>query len=241
MVDRLPIILDDGRLRELPTDQHLDSRVLESLIDDLVVGPDHVFSSQKIMDLLMPFAITSFTATPASVELGTTLPSITLNWATNTTPDSVTLSNGIGAIVPATQTSYVHGSQSLTTTRTYTLTAIRGGISKNANASVTFMNQIYYGVHTSQSIDPLVIKAMTKTLSNTRGRTITYDCTGGRYFHLAIPTRLGIPTFRINGLTYSDMTINTVDIPNALGYNESYYVWYCNIIQFGGAIPLVVT
>lgn len=239
MVDRLPIIIDDGRLRELPSGQQLDSRVLESLIDDINVGNDHVFSSQKIMDLLMPFNITSFTIAPASVELGTTLPSITLNWATSTTPDSLTLSQGIG-IVPANSTSYVHGSQSITASRTYMLTAVRGGVTKTANATVTFMNRLYYGTFSSQTVDPNIVKTFNNTLTNTRQRTITYDCSGGKYFHLAIPTRLGVPTFKINGLTYSDMTRTTIDITNSLGYTEPYYVWYCNIIQYGASIPLVV-
>jgi hypothetical protein len=162
-----------------------------------------------------------------------------LSWATNTAPDSLSINNGIGA-VPANSTSYTHSGQALTAARTYTLTATRGSTTKTANASVTFMNRIYYGVYASQSISEAAIKSLTNTLTNTRQRTITYDCTGGRYFHLAIPTRLGVPTFKINGLTYSDMNRTTIDITNSLGYRESYYVWYCNIIQYGSAIPLVV-
>lgn len=240
MTIRLPIIIDDGRLKEIPSGDQISPGVLQALIDDSAAHPDKTFSSEYILNLLYPFNITSFTASPSVAELGSTVSTIGLSWATNYTPSSVSLNNGIGAITPATTTSYSHTGQTVTTDRTYTLTAERNGVTKTANAVVRFYNRIYYGVNSTQTTSGSVISTFTSVLSNTRQRTITFNCTGGRYFHLAYPVRLGTATFTINNLAYSDVTLNTINLTNSFGYTEPYYVYYCNVIQYGSSIPLVV-
>lgn len=210
-------------------------------IDDVTVAADTTFSSLHIMELLYPFALSSFSLTPVTTEMGATVSTVSLAWATNYPPDTVSINQGIGAITPPTNTTYDHTGQAITTNRTYTITAVRNGVTKTANATVGFQNQYYWGVHTAQTTDEAIIKAMTKTLSGSRGRTVTFDCTGGRYFHIAYPSRLGAASFSINNLTYSDVTLTVVSITNSSGFTENYNVYYCNVIQNGAAITVVIS
>ena len=210
------------------------------LIDDNVVALDSTYSSSKIEDLLNPFALGVMSISPSTAEMGATVASVSLGWSFNKTPDTQSLNQGIGAIANN-AIAHVHSAQTITTNRTYTLTAVRSGVTKTASATVSFLNRVYYGVHPSQTTDESIIEAMTNLLSGTRSRTITFDCTGGRFFHYAYPSRLGAATFQINNLTYSDVTRTTVSFTNASGFTEDYFVYYCNVIQNGAAIPLVVS
>ena len=208
-------------------------------IDDDVVAPDSTFSSEYIMELLNPFALSSFSLSPTSATLGATVTSLTFNWATNYAPDTVSISGGVGAVtLPATS---LVATVSLTASTTFTLSAVRNGVTKTANASISFLNRVYYGVNLTQTTDEATLEAMTGVLSGSRGRSITFNCTGGRYFHYAYPSRLGAASFQINNLTYSDVTLTVVPITNAAGYTENYNVYYCNVIQNGAAITLVVS
>jgi hypothetical protein len=209
-------------------------------IDDTVAALNSTFSSQHILELISPFAISSFSISQTLAEMGATVTSETLNWGSNYPPDSISINNGIGAVVPATLTSYVHSGQTITTNRTYTLSMVKGGSTKTANATLSFLNQYYYGVAASQLSSEVAIKALTHALYGARGRTLTFDCSGGRYFHIAYPSRLGDATFTINGLAYSDMTKTVVSITNASGFAENYNVYYCNAIQNGAAVTLVI-
>lgn len=209
------------------------------LIDDANPSLTTTFSGTHIMELLYPFSLSGLSISPSTSELGSTVTSVTLTWSTNYPPDTVSLDNGIGAItLPA--TSYVHSGQTITTPRTYTISAVRNGVTKTAQATTSFLNQVYWGVEVTQTTAPATIVTWNKQLSGSRSRSITYDCSGGRYFHLAYPKRLGVATFKINNLTYSDVTQSEVSVTNASGYSELYYVYYCNVIQFGSSITLVV-
>lgn len=210
-------------------------------IDDNAVAADTTFSSQHIMELLYPFALSSFSLTPVTTEMGATVSDVHLAWATNYPPDTVSINQGIGAVTPPTNTTYDHTGQSITTARTYTITAVRNGVTKTANATVGFLNRVYYGVNATQTVDPATIKGMTNLLSGSRGRTVTFDCTGGRYFHIAYPSRLGDASFTINNISYSDVTKTVVAITNDSGFTENYNVYYCNVIQNGAAITVVVS
>lgn len=208
-------------------------------IDDGTVSEATTFSSQHIMELLYPFALNSFSMSPTIAEMGSEVTAVTLNWSTNYPPDSITLNNGIGAVtLPA--TSYNHTGLHLTTNTSYNLTAVRNGVTKNASASLAFLNRVYWGVNPTQTTDETIIKAMQSQLSGSRARSVTYDCSGGKFFHLAYPKRLGLATFKINNLTYSDTTLTEISLTNSYGYTEQYYVYFCNIIQYGASITLVV-
>lgn len=205
-------------------------------IDDVTPSLTSSFSSQHVLELISPFSISSFSISQTLAEMGAVVTAETLNWASNYAPDTISLNNGIGAL--AASTSYVHSGQAITSARTYTLTLTKGAVTKTANATLNFLNQYYYGTYAEQSADAATLKAMTHALFGSRARALTFDCSGGKYFHIAYPTRLGDATFSINGLAYSDMTKTVVSITNASGFAENYNVYFCNVIQNGAAITL---
>lgn len=209
-------------------------------IDDDIPAFDTTYSSMKIEELFNPFSITSFTMSPSQKEMGEVVTQIQFNWATNWPPETLSMNNGVGSIANN-LTALLLQSLNITTDITYSLTAFRLGSTKIANASLTFLNRIYYGVSPSQTTNANDIKNMANILASGRARTITFNCTGGRYFHYAYPSRFGAATFKINGLTYTDMTLTVVPITNAFGFTENFNVYYCNVIQFGAAIPLVIS
>ena len=207
-------------------------------IDDSVVANDSTFSSEKIMELLYPFAIQSFSVSPSIAEIGSSVTALNFNWVTNHAPGSVSISPLVGAVaLPATSCVL---QTTLTSNTTFILTAIKGAATKTAQATVSFLNRVYWGVNETQTSESVVIQQMSSALSGNRARSLTFDCSGGKFFHLAYPSRLGDASFKINNLTYSDMTKVTVQIENEFGYSELYNVYFCNVVQHGSAITLVV-
>ena len=211
-----------------------------ALINDTVVSPDQTFSSEMIMELLFPFEIQSFTCVPSIVEVGSVLDTIDLAWSTNYTPTALSLNNGIGS-VPRLSTTLKLTDQHIVSNTTFVLTATRSTKTKTASASISFLNNIYWGVNPGLTVTPADITSWAHQLSGTRSRSITYDCSGGRYFYLAYPKRLGVASFKINSLTYSDVVLVEQDITNESGFTETYFVYRCGVIQFGSSIPLVVS
>lgn len=206
-------------------------------IDDTIVSDITCWSSQKIMDALNPLVIQSFSVAPSIVEMGSNVPSVTFAWTVNQLPNSISISD-VGVVAPdalslTTQTN-------INTNKTFTLTCFKNGAPKTASASVVFLNQVYWGTHIDQAATATVITGMQSQLSGNRSRSVTFNCTGGKYFYLSYPVRLGDATFKINNLSYSDMTRTTMAITNDSSHTEDYYVHVCNVIQFGSSITLVV-
>lgn len=157
--------------------------------------------------------ITSFTASPSTAELGTSA-DVTLSWALNKAPTY----QGIDGIP-------VHGNSKqytgITATRTFTLSATDGETTATKQATVTFANQIYYGV----AADLSNVTALSKVLSNKKTRTITVDADAGEYIIYAIPARLGSVVFYVGGFEggFEDPVEQT--LVNASGYQEVYKVY----------------
>ena len=108
----------------------------------------------------------------------------------------------------------------------------------SASASVTFCHRRYYGV--SADINQSVTSLTTTELITTRGKTITFDCSGGKYFFIAYPTTLGKATFNIGGLTVG-IDPTTTTITNEYGLEVEYYVYRSAGLQTGSAIKVIIS
>lgn len=208
------------------------------LIDDAVVALDKTFSSEKIMDLINPFALQSFGVSPSLVEMGSTVNVVTLNWTSNKPADTASIA-GIGAVPVASP--YVLNNAGITNNRSFQLTLTRGADTKQQSASISFQNRVYWGVSEIPELNQSLLVDLSNQLSGSRGRSLTFDCTGGRYFYLAYPARLGAGSFKVGGFTYTDMQETLLDLQNASGFTEQYRVYRSGVIQFGTGISLVVT
>jgi hypothetical protein len=101
------------------------------------------------------------------------------------------------------------------------LSATDGETTAIKQATVTFANQIYYGV----AADLTNVTSLSKVLSNKKTRTITVDADAGEYIIYAIPARLGSIAFYVGGFEggFEDPVEQT--LANASGYQETYKVY----------------
>lgn len=172
-------------------------------------------------------AISSFTNTVGTVEIGTTVDSCTFKWAINKTPTTLTLA---GESLDITLTSYTKSDMGLSKTavgsQSYTLVATDDrDASSSKSTSIYFYNGVYYGVGDTDSVDSDFILAMTKTLQNSKTKSFTVTAGSGQYIYYALPTRLGTPTFYVGGFEGGFSLDATIDFTNSSGFTESYNIY----------------
>lgn len=198
---------------------------------------------KKALDFLLyeEPAITSFTNSVNNVEKGSTVNNITLNWAVNK-PDDMTLviNQGIGEVTGL--TSKTLSSANITSDITYTMTASDGTKTITKTTAIKFLNKIYYGSSPSENIaDSAAILSLTNNkLASSYALSATFDCSGGKYIYIAVPSSFGLNTskFKIGGLANSAWTTRTVSFTNASGYTCDYTVFRSNEKQNGSAIKV---
>lgn len=211
-----------------------------SAASDVTVTNEGYDNAQQIFDdlLYVPISITSFTG-GGTFEIGQTVNAVNMTWSYNKDEVSQSLNQSIGALTVG-QRSYDHTGQSITTNRTYTLTASDGTTSPQASISVVFRPKRYWGEWTDATPDNSEILTLDQELTTSRAKSITYDCTGGRFPIYAWPKNLGaLSGVTVGGLAFSDYTVTEMSFTNAQGYTQDYYVFAFNTIQTGSAINVV--
>lgn len=192
-----------------------------------------VSAGNILLRLYVAIDVTSLSVSPSTAEVGQVISSATLNWAINKTETSQSLNNSIGSITNG-QRSYVH-STSISSNRTYTLTASDGTTSDNASATLTYMSRRFYGTTpTATNLTESDVEAGTNELSTSRNKSITYSA-GGNYIFFAYPTSFGLATVKDeNNLVVADWRNGgvqttspyTISVTNGYGYTQNYYVYH---------------
>ncbi len=180
---------------------------------------------EAMADLLYkPIDITSFTVTPSVAEMGSTVNEVLLKWAINKDPVTLTVEGNCVAVGlrETTLTGLV-----LTEAHTFEVSATD---EREATDSMTktlpFYNGVYYGLLADgAALDSGAVLTLSKTLTNSRGRSFTVSCGDEQRIAYAIPTRLGTPTFKVGGFEGGFYKAATIDFTNASGYTESYDIW----------------
>ena len=152
--------------------------------------------------------ITSFTNNVNTVEMGSTVDTVVLNWNYNKTPEELTLDGqGIDASLK-TKTIDERDAEATRTT------------------AITFLNGVYWGVGADQSsFDSAFILGLTKGLQSSKVKTFTVNAGASQHIYYAIPTRYGTPAFKVGGFEGGFAKAATIDFTNASGYMESYDIW----------------
>ena len=194
---------------------------------------------QDAMDRLLYVTPSVSISGGGSYEIGSTRATTTLTWSWNKTIVSQSLNQGIGSLEPTIRT-YVYNTP-INSNTTFTITGTDGTTSKSASTSVSFLPKRYWGVSANTSLTDADILALSSELSTSRTQTRTFDCSGGKYFYFVIRTSYcnGI-SFKVNGLAFSDMDLETRNIVNAQGYTASYNIYRVHNIQTGSAIEVQV-
>lgn len=170
--------------------------------------------------------ITSFSHNAGTKEMGATVTSVNLTWATNKTPTTLTLD---GETLDVALTSKALSGLSITkdNVKTWTLKATdeRGAVSTKTT-SISFQNGIYYGAAAvPDTINSAFVMALAnKLLHGTKNRTVPIAGGDGLYAWYAYPKRLGTSLFNIGGFDY-EYEVETVSFTNSFGYTENYYVY----------------
>lgn len=197
---------------------------------------------QEALDdlLYQPIAITSFSNNVNTVEMGSTVTTVTLNWRINKTPKTLKLDNEAQDV---SATSKVLSGLSITTNKSWTLVAAdERSATSSKSTSVTFQNGVYYGVGTvtsSSGVTNDFVKGMTKNLAGSRGKTFTVTANAGQYIYYCYPSRMGKATFNVGGFDGGFTLLHTFSYTNSSGYAEEYYVYKSENANLGQTTVLV--
>lgn len=187
----------------------------------------------KMFDMLLyPFEI-SLNVTPNKAQLGDTLNSILLKFETNGASESNI--NGIDV----TGLDELIYPEPVSENKIFTLTAKKDNQTKTKQVSIQFLNNIYWGATSNPNPTNAEILASNKQLSNSKSKSVVYDCSGGKRYFIAYPKRLGSVTLSVNGFPNNNFTQIQRAFANEFGYIEDYFICYGNTIVFGSDIPAV--
>lgn len=209
-----------------------DNSNVEVALDDI---------NKKLGDLMYtPISITSFTNNKNTVEMGSTITDVTLNWNYNKTPKTLSLDGSTLAVSLKTKT--LTG-QSIKANKTFTLKATdeRDAVSTKTTA-ITFLNGVYYGIGDDLQISGITnqfILGLTKTLQSSRAKTFTVNAGVGKHIYYIIPTRYGTPVFKVGGFEGGFEKLGTVNFTNASGYAENYDVYKSGNANLGNTTVVV--
>lgn len=184
-------------------------------------------------------SITSFTG-GGTYEVGQTITSVNLAWSVNKNVTTQSLNNGIGSIDPSLR-NYTVSDVTLTTNTTYTLTVGDGQQTATRSTAINFRYKRYWGVNASPDLTNEQILQLSSEFATNRQQSRTFNCSGGQYFFFVIPTSFcsGI-SFKVGGLAFSDINVQTIEFTNASGNTSSYNIYRPNNIQTGSAISVEV-
>lgn len=179
------------------------------------------------------FNINSFTISPQTAQKGASV-DITLSWSYNKEITSQSI-NGVEIDKALRQNKYTKINEDTT----YTLSAVSGKTTKTRSASIKFYNGIYYGKSTSTTYDSTLIDSLQKVLSNNKNREITVTANESEYIYYCIPSRLGTPTFIVNGFSGGFTKVNTLAYTNDNGYSENYDIYRSENDNLGETIVTI--
>ena len=193
--------------------------------------------------LYKEISITSFSHNAGTKERGSVVTAVTLTWAINKTPKSLTLD---GEALDVGLTNKALTGLNITNNRTWTLKATdeRDKVSSKS-ATISFQNCVYYGMaEQPTTIDSAFIQGFatkgTKT-SPTSTRARSFNAAGdGTYIWYCLPTELGKCSFSSAGFPAAFTLVDTISFTNALGHTENYYV-YRSDERINKTIPIGVS
>lgn len=194
---------------------------------------------QDAMDKLLYVNPSVSVSGGGNYEIGSTRSSTKITWSWNKSIVSQSLNQGIGDLDKSLR-EYTYAT-AITSDTTFTITGSDGKNTASGSTKVSFLPKRYWGVSENTSLTDSEIIDLSSELSTSRTQTRTFDCSGGKYFYFAIKTSYctGIK-FKVGGLSFSDMEVETRQFTNASGHTDSYNVYRVHNLQTGAAIVVEV-
>ena len=205
---------------------------------------------QEAVDALAYVApqVTSFTNSVNTVEMGSTVSSVTFNWAVNKTVASQSIDQSVGSISPPTTTKTKTG-LSIASATTFTLTVDDGtsyaGHQATRTTVISFLNSFYWGISAAADLasTPAVILTLAHAdLATSRAKSVTIDG-GGKFIYFCYPSIWGAAAFTVNGLPNTAWTPSVVQsFTNGSGCSVyDYNVYRSNTVQNGTGLSIVIS
>lgn len=196
--------------------------------DAAVTGNTIRVIEKDIADLkYVEIDVTSVSNNVGNVEQGRIIDEVTVNWTLNKEPVSQ-------SVIVQDITTNVEVSERSTTLKNLQLvgdTSMTVKVVDERNkiatktTNIKFLNGVYYGVlEAGTEIDSAVILGLSKKLQTGKAINFTVAPNNARPVY-ALPTRYGVPVFRIGGFEYEWKNVASFEFVNAYGYTENYDVW----------------
>lgn len=209
---------------------HPDYPSLQTVEDAL----DHLLYIEPTVSLHLDQTLSTY-------EIGSSINSVGLRWTWNKTITSQSLNQGIGDLATNINSYTYTPTNPIDSNITFTITGGDGVETATDSVSVSFIPKRYWGVSASTSLTDADILALSQELSTSRTQTRHFDCSGGKYFYFVIKTsycnNIG---FKVNGMTFTDMDVETRNFTNGSGYTDQYNIYRVHNIQTGTDIPVEV-
>ena len=174
-----------------------------------------------------PITITSFTVAPSTVEIGSTVASVTLSWSLGGSAPTTLFVDGM-TITSSTQTSLTRSGLSLKSNTTYSMTATDAkAATASKTATLSFLNRVHWGAASAPATynSTFVLGLSNNALASSRSRTFTVTAGAGQYIYYAIPSSFGVPTFNVGGFDGGFVKVATFQHTNASGAVAAYDVY----------------
>lgn len=184
--------------------------------------------------LYTAISITSFSHNAGTKEYGETVSSVTLSWAINKTPESLTLD---GASLAVSERSKTISGLSITKDngKTWKLVATdERGAKSEKTTSITFYNGVYYGAKADPgTYTSAFILGLSKELRSNKRPSFTANAGAGQYLFYCLPERMGECSFTVGGFTGGFSLADTIEFTNASGFTERYRIYKSNNANLG--------
>lgn len=201
------------------------------VIDDLV---------KAIADIqYTPIGITSISNSVGTVEIGSTVKEVTINWQVNKEPISQSVD---GESVGVKIRSKTLTGLSLTANKSYEVKVTDEKNTVRKSTTIYFYNGVYYGtIPVDAVINNGTVLGLNKKLRSDRVIEFTATAGVGQRHIYACPSRYGTPTFKDaeTALGADFYLASTFLFKNASGYVESYDVWLSTNPELGRLVVSV--
>lgn len=192
-------------------------------INEMVMGLNDKIDplQHQVDELINPLQIKSFTCQPSTVEIGTTLPSLTLSWSYSRDVKAQRLDGQPIDVSLRTQTL----TGLFANNRTFKLESDSYSKTVSATTSFSVMNRVYWGVTGLQVSVEQLIPQLQSELRNTRKKAFTVTAGVDQYIYYAYPSRYGHAVFMVGGFEGGFEKVLTTELTNASQYTEEYVIY----------------
>lgn len=174
-----------------------------------------------LSDKTLAFTFTSIT--PEIVEMGTVVPSVAVKWTLNKTPQRLYV-NGV-EVAPTSTAKVVVGPFTNDTNFTIKATFEKG---ETALRTVTlrFLRSVYFGAAAKPvKYSSEFVRGLTANLRADRKKTFDVNAGAGQYIYFCSPVAYGECAFDIDGFGGGFELAQMMDVTNARGHLETYYIY----------------